>query len=92
MFLVKVRFLSKEEGGRSFPPLSGDLPQVTVGAESTACRLIGENPEYVFKFHQEHEALLELNLPEIYGHYFKAGDKVLFLEGSRKVGEGIILE
>jgi translation elongation factor EF-Tu-like GTPase len=92
MFLVKVRFLSKEEGGRSFPPLSGYPPQVAVGAESTACRLIGENPQYVFEFHQEHEALLELNLPEIYGHYFKAGDKVLFLEGSRKVGEGIILE
>ena len=90
-FKAELSFLPEQDGGRLSPPCSGYRPQIQIGEESTSCKVESDDVE-VFELGEIYVVGLTLMFPERYLHRLSRGDRVVLLEGDRKVAAGRILE
>ena len=87
-----VRFLSKDEGGRMTPPLSGYKPHVKIGNEHTSCRIISKDSDVeILDFDLDHEVFVELQYEERFKEQLRRGLNIGLYEGSRLVGHGYLM-
>lgn len=90
-FRARLVFFDESAGGRLSPPLPGYRPQIELGEELTSCTITAKDTA-VFEFNTPHIVELSLMFPDRYLSFLEKGDQVVLREGSRKVGEGTILE
>ena len=89
VFKAEIKFLGKEKGGRSEPPLSGYKPQLKIGTEFTSV-IITTLPETseIMEFDMEHIVQLQLQFESRYPEKAFLHNKIELYEGERLVGVG----
>jgi translation elongation factor EF-Tu-like GTPase len=91
MYNAIVRFLSKVEGGRMSPPMSGYMPHMKVGEAQTSCRITTKDPNIrVMDFGIDYEVLIEFLFEEQYLDRIKPGMNIGIYEGHKLVGHGYL--
>jgi len=87
-----VRFLSKDEGGRIMPPISGYRPHMKIGEEQTSCFIIPKDTSIeVMHFGKDHEVLIKFQYEEMFKEKIKSGLNIGLYEGKKLVGHGYML-
>ena len=88
-----IRFLSKEEGGRLAPPMTGYKPQIKIENVLTSCIITPKDPSLTtMEFGIEHEVFIELQYKELYSQSVDKGMVVCLYEGTRLIGHGSITD
>jgi len=91
MYNAIVRFLSKGEGGRMSPPMSGYKPHMKIGQEQTSCRIIPKDSNVeTMDFGMDYEVLIEFQYEELFKNQLKSGMNIGLYEGSKLVGHGYL--
>jgi len=87
-----VRFLSKEEGGRMNPPLSGYRPHIKIGEEHTSCKITKKDVlTEIMGFGIDHAVTVEFQYEDDFVGSIKSGLNIGLYEGNRLIGHGYLI-
>jgi len=87
-----VRFINKEEGGRTSPPMSGYKPHIKIGKEHTSCRITAKDSDVeTLDFGCDHDVYIEFQFEERFANQIKSGLNIGLYEGNRLVGHGYLI-
>jgi len=87
-----VRFLSREEGGRISPPLSGYKPHVKILNEHTSCRITPKNiNNEEMGFGIDHEVFIEFQYETQFSDKINERLNIGLYEGKKLVGHGYLV-
>ena len=85
-----VRFLSKNEGGRMNPPMTGYKPHMKIGNEQTSCIITPKDSIEKMNFGIEHEVFIEFQYEDNFIEKINDRLNIGLYEGNRLVGHGYL--
>ena len=86
-----VRFLSKNEGGRINPPMTGYKPHMKIGEEQTSCIITPKNSAMEkMNFGIDHEVFIEFQYEKDFIEKINDRLNIGLYEGNRLIGHGYI--
>jgi len=86
---AKVKFLGKDQGGRTTAPRSGYKPQIKVGEVSTSCFITTvDNSVEIMDFGITYDVFIELQFEDLYIDKIYIDMPIYLYEGSKLIGIG----
>ena len=91
-YYAKIRFLTRDKGGRASPPLRGYRPHVKLNnGVHTSCVITPQDASLeIMGFGKQLAVTLEFPFEREYGSEIRKLDNIEVYEGSKLVGIGII--
>ena len=88
-----IRFLNKNEGGRTTPPMTGYKPHMKIGKEQTSCIITPKDSNTeIMNFGIDHEVFIEFQYEEDFTDKINNRLNIGLYEGSRLIGHGYLYE
>ena len=88
-----IRFLSKNEGGRMNPPMTGYKPHMKIGEEQTSCIITPkDSTTEIMNFGIDHEVFVEFQYEEDFTQKINDRLNIGLYEGNRLIGHGYLYE